>query len=125
MKKHLLLLFAAASLMLAGCASMGDSLASPEAQIAAGANTLTATTTLATVALRNQKITVSQAKSFRSMLGAASSSLDDANAALLACRKATGTTAAASPDPCAHGVTDVIKIALDTVAGVKRALDSR
>jgi outer membrane lipoprotein SlyB len=121
MKKLLACL--ALALGLLGCASTGNT--SPEAQIATGANALTATTTLATVALRNDKITVAQAKSFRVMLGAASTSLDDANTVLLACRKATGTTAATASDPCAPQVTDVIRIALDTIANVKTALDRR
>jgi hypothetical protein len=114
----------ALALGLLGCAS-GPGTTSPEAQIATGANALTATTTVATVALKNDKITVAQAKSFRVMLGAASTALDDANTVLVACRKATGSTGATAPDPCAPQVTDVIRIALDTISNVKTALDRR
>ena len=109
---------------LAGCAA-GQFSMSPEAQIAGGANALTATTTLATVLLRNDKITVAQAKSYRVMLGAASSALDDANVTLLACRKTTLSTAATPADPCRLGVADVIRLALDSIAGVKRTLDAK
>lgn len=122
-----------AALLLASCAqlqSAGTAVGNavfpqtPEAQIAAGANSLTAATTLATVALRNDKITVVQAKSYRTLLGAASSALDDANGALEKCRTATGSTSATSPDPCKPSVVSVIALALDSIANVKRTLDA-
>ena len=111
-------------LTIAGCAT-GPFSASPESQIEVGAVTLTATTTLATVLLKNDKISVSQAKSYRVMLGAASTALDEANATLMACRKTTLTTASTSADPCQLAVTDVIKLALDSISNVKRTLDSK
>jgi hypothetical protein len=112
-------------LAVAGCANPINVGASPEAQIAAGAEAVTATTTLATVALRNQKITVPQAKSFRNMLAAAGESLKDANGELETCRKATGSTAATAPDPCWPKVQDVVTIALQNIAGVRTALASK
>ena len=117
------LLFAL-GLALTGCAT-GPFSASPEAQIEAGAHTLTVTTTLATVLLKNDKITVSQAKSYRVMLGAASTALDEANGTLLACRKTTLTDSTSPADPCQPAVADVIKLALDSIAGVKRTLDAK
>lgn len=123
--KHLILAVA----LLAGCANMpGGTVqvgASPEAQIATGAQTVTATATLATVLLRNRKITVPQAKSFHTMLSAAGESLTDANGELLQCRSATGSTDKTSPDPCWPKVADVVKLALDNIAGVKKALEAK
>lgn len=109
-------------ILLAGCAAFDTS---PEAQIKTGADSLKATTTLATVALRNDAITVNQAKSFRVMIGASSTTLDDANKTLLECRKKTGSTAETKPDPCRLAVQDVIKISLDNIANVKRTLDAK
>lgn len=105
-----------------GCANLTQVGQSPEAQIKAGADAVTAVTTTATVLLRNQKITVVQAKSYRNMLGAANEALKDANADLEACRVATVKT---TPDPCWAKVSDVVTIALDNIAGVKRALDAK
>lgn len=118
--------FFLAALLLSACATVGDAVfpQSPEAQIAAGASSVATATTLATVALRNDKITVVQAKSYRTMLGAAGSALDDANGQLVKCRAATASTSTTSPDPCKPGVVTVIQVALDSVANVKRALDS-
>ena len=97
MKKFLptRLLAAAFALPLGGCetlSSIGTSVGNvvapktPEAQIATGANSLTAATTLATTALRNDKITVAQAKAYRTILKGAGDALDDMNATLVACR---------------------------------------
>jgi hypothetical protein len=118
----------------AGCAqlsSIGTSIsgavapATPEAQIKTGAEALTAATTVATVLLRNDKITVVQAMNYRRMLGAASNVLDDANAALVKCRGSTGSTSASSPDPCKPGTVDMIALALDTITDVKKKLDAK
>lgn len=108
-----------------GCTTLIAVAPSPEAQIKTGAETVTATTTLATVLLRNQKITVPQAKSYRTMLAAAGESLHEANGELVQCRKDTGSTSATSPDPCWPKVSDVVLIALDNIAGVKKALASK
>lgn len=115
----------AACVALASCANLSAVRPSPEAQIAAGAQAVTATTTTATVLLRNQKITVPQAKSYRTMLAAAGESLKDANGELEQCRAATGSTAASNPDPCWAKVTDVVRIALDNIASVKKTLDAK
>lgn len=112
------------SAILLSCATLQPGMESPESQIAAGANALAAATTLATVALKNEKITVTQAKSYRTVLGAASSALDDANGTLLKCRAATSSTAATSPDPCKPSVTSVIQMALDSISSAKRSLDA-
>jgi hypothetical protein len=99
--------------------------ASPEAQIKTGADDVKVATVTATVALRNHVITVTQAKSYRNMLAAADEALKDANTDLLACRAATGSTSATSPDPCWPKVSDVITLALDSIAGVKKTLDAK
>jgi hypothetical protein len=112
-------------LAVAGCASTTVLGPSPEAQIKTGAETVTAATTLATVALRDHKITVTQAKSYRNMLAAAGESLKDADTELVACRAATGSTAATSPDPCWAKVSDVVGIALTNITGVQRALAAK
>lgn len=97
---------------------------SPEAQIVAGSNALTAAITLATVASRNDKITVTQAKTYRAVFGTASVALDDANRELVKCRTATGSTMKTSPDPCKASVAALISMALDTIASAKRNLDA-
>lgn len=113
--------FAAILLALsAGCATVST----PEAQIAAGANSVAATTTLATVALRNDKITVAQAKTFNATMHAAGAALDNAGTALTKCRAATNSTAATVPDPCQASTVAIIQTALDDVAAVKRQLDT-
>lgn len=118
------LIVAALAAALTGCASTGGG-QSPEAQIAAGANALTATATLATVLLRNEKISLDQAKSYRVLLGAASSALDTAQATLVQCRQITGSTPRTTEDPCRPQVADVIVLALNSIAGVKKTLDSK
>lgn len=122
MMKALILSFA---LAVAGCASTTAIGSSPEAQISTGAQTVTAATTLATVALRDHKITVTAAKSYRNMLAAAGESLKDANGELEQCRKDTGSTSATSPDPCWPKVSDVITIVLQNISSVQRALASK
>lgn len=124
MMKSIKLFALSLAIAVAGCATTGTGVQSPESQILTGANAVTATATLATVLLRNDKITVEQAKGFRVLLGGASSALDSANAALLACRAKTGVFTMTA-DPCRPQVTDLVVLALDTVAGVKTALDKR
>lgn len=104
----------------AGCATVST----PEAQITAGANSVTATSTLATVALRNDKITVAQAKTFSVAMHAASTALDKAGAELTKCRVTTQSTPATVPDPCQASTVTIIQTALDDVADVKRKLDA-
>lgn len=114
------------SVALVACAVTGTALGpSPEAQIVNGANAVTAATTLATVLLKNDRITVTQAKGYRSMLGTASGHLDTVNAALLTCRKNTGSTSATKPDPCAPGIAADIQLALSIVGEVKKTLDAK
>jgi hypothetical protein len=110
---------------VAGCATPIAVGPSPEAQIKTGADSVTAATTLATVLLRDHKISVPQAKSYRNMLAAAGESLKDANTELEACRKDTGSTAATSPDPCWPKVQDVVTIALQNIGGVRAALAAK
>lgn len=106
-------------------ASALASLATPESQIAAGANAETTAITLATVLLKNGKITVTQAKSYSGMLHAASTALDDANNTLVACRKTTGSTAATNPDPCSIGVVEVISLAVSSIASIQKTLAAK
>ena len=59
------------------------------------------------------------------MLAATLESLKDANGDLVACRKETGSNEKTTPDPCWAKVSDVVTIALQNIAGVKKALDSK
>jgi len=113
------------SLSIVGCAALTAIGSTPEAQIVTGANALAVATTGATVALRNDKITVAQAKNYSAILHGASATLDTANGTLLACRKASGSTSATSPDPCRTSVIADIQLALDSIASVKKTLDSK
>lgn len=111
--------------LVTACATNPLSLSSPEAQIKQGADAGTAAATLETVLLRNDKISVAQAKSYRVMLGGARESLNEMEKTLIACRKTTGTKAGVSPDPCRPAVADVIGIALKNIADVKNTLDAK
>ncbi len=114
------------ALAVAGCAVTGAAFGpSPEAQIATGASAVTAAATLGTVLLKNAKITVAQAKSYRAILGSASSHLDVANAALLDCRSKTASTSRTAPDPCAPKVADDIALALSIAGDVNRTLSAK
>lgn len=124
MKRFFASLFLAASLI--GCAAIQQiGLPSPEAQITAGAQAATAATTTATVLLREHKISIPEAKSYRNMLVAAGESLKDADTELVACRAKTGSTPKTSPDPCWAGIADVVRISLTNITDVKKALDAR
>ncbi len=114
------------ALGLAACAITGGTFGStPEAQIAAGARSVTAATTLATVLLKNNKITTVQAKGYSGILHTASDHLDAANATLVTCRKNTGEQAGSAKDGCAPGVVDDIRLAATVVGEVKKVLDAR
>lgn len=115
-------LILAALLAIAGCASTTAIGTSPEAQIANGAQTVQATATAATVALRNQAISVNTARGLSTMLHAAGDALKDANADLVQCRKDTASTAATSPDPCWPKVRELVTVALDNIAAVRRSV---
>lgn len=111
---------------LTACAVTGTALGpSPEAQIVNGANAVKAVTTLATDLLKRDRITVTQAKGYRSILGTASGHLDTTNATLLACRKGTGSTSATKPDPCAGSVLADIQLALSLTEEVQRTLKAK
>ena len=112
--------------ILAACATTGSVFGpTPEAQIVTGANSVKAVATLGTVALKNDKISVAQAKSYSAILHTASSHLDVANAALVTCRSRTSSTSRSSPDPCAATVADDITLAIQVVADVKKILDAK
>lgn len=124
MKK--ILLGAVLALALSGCAiTKGLFGPSPEAQIATGAHAVTAATTLATALLKNDKITVAQAKGYSGLLHTAGDHLKTANAALEGCRKATGSISTAQPDPCAPTVAGDIGLAVSVVGEVQRVLSSK
>lgn len=124
MKK--ILLGAVLALALSACAITGSVFGpTPEAQIATGARSVTAAAGLATVLLKNNKITVVQAKSYSAILHTASGHLDGANATLLDCRKKTGSTSAVKPDPCAPGIAADIALAVSVVGEVQRTLSGK
>lgn len=121
-----LVIVALLALALCGCAVTGSAFGpTPEAQIVTGANAVTAATTLAIVLLKNDKITVAQAKSYRAILGTGSGHLDVANAALVDCRKKTGSTSASSPDPCVPTVAGDIALAISVTGEVQKTLAAR
>lgn len=112
--------------MAAGCAITGTAFGpTPEAQIRNGANAATAATVLATSLLRVDKITVVQAKGYRSILGTASGHLDAANVTLLDCRKRTASTSLTSPDPCGATIAADINLAVSVVGEVSKTLKAK
>lgn len=111
---------------IAGCASVQQmGLPSPEAQIAAGSQAGRAVTATARRLQAENKITVVQAKSYLNMLTAANASLHDADTDLRTCRTATASTAQTRPDPCWAKVEDIVRIALENIAGMKKTLDTK
>lgn len=123
MRKFLFYTTFYAAFLLVGCAVTGGLLgSSPEAQIFNGANGVTAAATLATTALKNNAITVAQAKGYQGFLTTASGHLDSANVALLACRKKTSSTSKSNPDPCAAGIEADIRLAVDIAAQVSNTI---
>jgi hypothetical protein len=111
---------------LSACAITGQVFGpSPEAQIQTGAQTLTAVTTIATALLKNDRITVEQAKNYRGILGTASTHLDAAAATLKRCRQATGSSASTRPDPCAPGIMADIGLAISIVGELRKTLDAK
>lgn len=124
MKK--LLVGVALAFAVSACAITGSTLgSSPEGQIINGANAVTAAAGVATVLLKNNKITVVQAKSYSAILHSASGHLDTAAATLKTCRAATASMAATSPDPCAPGIAADIGLAVSVVGEVQKALKSK
>jgi hypothetical protein len=107
---------------LAGCAAMGGP---PESQIKSGADKVTAGANLTLALLKRDKITVAQAKNYRALLGTASSALDDAAAALEACRKKTGSTSSTAPDPCKRTVTADINLVASILDEIESTLKAK
>ncbi len=115
-----------ALLFLAGCAVTGSTLGpTPEAQIFNGANGIAAVATLATALLKNDRINITQAKSYRAILGTADSHLRDADKALLACRAKTGSTSKSDPDPCRATIADDIALAISIAGDVDKTLKAK
>ncbi len=110
------------SALISACASTG---LSPEERIVAGASTVTAAATVGNVALKNDKITVPQAKSYDGLLRAAQGHLTTAAATLSDCRKKTGSSKATQPDPCEPGVAADITLAVTIANDVKKTLDTK
>lgn len=111
---------------LGACAVTGTLFGpSPEAQIQTGAQSVTAAAVVATALLKNDRISVDQAKNYRAILGTASGHLDAANATLVKCRQATGSAASTKPDPCAPGILSDIGLAVSIVGQVRKTLDSK
>lgn len=124
--KRIIIATALAVAALAGCATVGPALGpSPEAQIVNGANLVAVGATIGGTLLKNNKITVTQAKSYRAILGTASEHLDIAALTLLECRKKTRSTSQSSPDPCAPTVADDIALALQIATEVHRTLRAK
>lgn len=113
------LIFASiAFVFLQACAVMGTS---PESQLAKGAQTHTAATSLATALLERRKITTAQAVDYRAMLGTANTALDGSAKRLTACRT-LNSGAPAKPDPCALSVSADVNLALSVLTEIERTL---
>lgn len=134
MRKFIIALFVAAS--LGGCANSPlvvtpspgqpvNVLQTPEGQIKFGADTITAISTTATGLLRNHVMTLQQAEGLNALLHGAGDALDRANVILVACRAENPGSAGKLPDPCKPGVNELIVLSLDTIANVKRTVDSK
>lgn len=124
MKK--MLLGAVLALALSACAITGSVFGpTPEAQIATGANSVTAATGVATALLKNNRISAAQAKGYSAILHTARDHLHAANAALVACRTKTASTSASRPDPCAPTVAADIGLAVSVVGEVQKVLSSK
>ena len=108
--------------IMTACAVLGSK---PEAQIKSGADKLTAGTNLTAALLARDKITVAQAKSYRAMLGTASSALDTTNNALIECRKMTGSTQATTPDPCKQNVAADVNLVLTILSEIETTLKAK
>lgn len=112
--------------LIAACATVTQLTgASPEAQIATGANSVNAAAQLATLRLTDKRITKAQATGYSAILHTASDHLNAANAVLVDCRKKTASTAASNPDPCAGTVAGDISLAVSVVGEVRKTLDSK
>lgn len=124
MKRLIATIFVA--VLLSACAVTGGTFGnSPESQIVTGANALTATATVATALLKNNRINVVQARSYQAVLVSASGHLDTANATLVACRKKTSSTPKTSPDPCAAGIEADIRLAVSIANEVSTTLKGK
>lgn len=97
----------------------------PEAQIITGVRSVTAATTLASALLKNNRITVAQAKGYSGLLHTAGDHLKTANATLEACRKSSRSTSATLPDPCAPTVASDIGLAVSVVSEVQKVLGGK
>lgn len=123
MKKYLAVFVFA---LLTGCAVTGGLFgSSPETQIVNGANAVTAITTIATTLLRNDKITVIQAKGYQTILHSARDTLIDTNNTLVECRERTSSNEKTSPDPCAATVAADIKLVLSVISDVETAVKGK
>jgi hypothetical protein len=112
----------ALAVVLAACALFGTT---PEAQIKSGADKLTAATNLTAALLQRDKITVTQAKSYRALIGTTSGALDAANKTLLDCRKRTASTQQSSPDPCATNIAGDVSLFLGILTEIEGALQAK
>lgn len=112
--------------LVASCATVTQLTgASPESQIATSANSVNAAAQLASLRLRDGRVTVAQAKSYSDILHSASAHLNAANATLVACRTKTASTQATNPDPCAGSVASDISLAASVAGDVRKTLDSK
>ena len=108
-----------AFLFLQACAVLGTS---PEAQLAKGAQTHTAATTLAANLLERRKITTAQAVNYRAMLGTASTALDSSAKTLTACRALNSNNPAVKPDPCQQTISTDVNLAVSVLTEIEKTL---
>ena len=122
MKKFYTAVVLLAALVIGACGFLP---VSPEQQIRDGANSITVGATVTGSLLSVDKITKTQAVSYRAILGTASKHLDDAFSILVECRAKTGSTPKTTPDPCKPSVQADIDLGVAIAADVKKVLDAK
>lgn len=118
-----LILSITAALAIAACTTPIALGPSSEAQLKVAVDSVNAVGVGATIALREHKITVNQAKGYSTMFKAVESTLIDINADLVQCRKDTGSTEKTQPDPCWPQIKDVVTVVLENLTSMKKALN--
>jgi hypothetical protein len=102
--------------LLAGCAALGSS---PEAQLARSARGIESAANLTASLYQRKKISLEQAKEFRTLLGTADSALDRASKEFFSCR------AAAPQAPCATNLSADLNLVSSVLLGVEETLKAK
>lgn len=98
---------------------------SPESRIVFAANAVGAAAALGETLLKNDKISVGNAKSYKGILDTAAVHIRKAADDLKKCRDATMSKPETRPDPCAPTVWDDINLAIAIAADVQKVLGAK